>query len=102
MDEQVTDKDQAVVSLLWSLATTISARRAAHHRPSIPSRIQLPVQTVVAGGATACLALLAVHLANSDWMRYNSLQGGMIALLAIITYIFPHTLPRSISVLTRL
>jgi hypothetical protein len=40
----------------------------------------------VAGGATACLALLAVHLANSDWMRYNSLQGGMIALVAMITY----------------
>jgi hypothetical protein len=77
----------AVVSMLWSLATTISARRAAHHRKSIPSRVQLPVQTLVAIGATACLALLSVHLANSDWIRSNTLQGGMAALLSVITLV---------------
>lgn len=72
--------------MLWSLATTISARRAAHYRKSIPSRIQFPVQTIVAVGAAACLALLSVHLANSDWIQINALQGGMVALISVITY----------------
>lgn len=85
--KEKTNNWQAVVSLLWSLATTASARRATRYKPTIPSNIQFPIQTIIAAGATACVSLLGVHLAQGDWMRYNGLQGGLLALMVMITYV---------------
>ncbi|KFH42229.1 hypothetical protein ACRE_070340 [Hapsidospora chrysogenum ATCC 11550] len=78
----------AVVSLGWNMATTISARRIAHYRRGIPSRVQLPVQSALASGATVCLALLAWHYAAyMDRMWESHLEGAMVALIAIITLV---------------
>jgi Kef-type K+ transport system membrane component KefB len=81
---------QAVVSLGWNMATTISSRRIAHYRRGIPSRVQLPVQSALASGATVCLAVLAWHYAAyMDRMWESHLEGAMVALIAIITYVLP-------------
>lgn len=69
---------------------TISARRAANYRRGISTTIQLPVQTVIALGATLCLALMSWHYATyMDRIWESHLEGAMIALLSIITSVPP-------------
>ncbi|KAL6866379.1 hypothetical protein ACO1O0_002487 [Amphichorda felina] len=75
----------AIVSLVWNMAAMISHRRSANYRRGISSDIQLPVQFIIACGATVCLGMLAWHYAVYKGRMWGShLEGSVIALVCII------------------
>uniref|UniRef100_A0A0B7KDZ6 Uncharacterized protein n=1 Tax=Bionectria ochroleuca TaxID=29856 RepID=A0A0B7KDZ6_BIOOC len=81
---------QAIASMAWNIATTLSHRRVMSFRSGIPLHTQLPIQFFLAAGAAVSLGLLSWSFTQPSkdvWSWNVASHGGMIALVAIVTLV---------------